>query len=308
MADRRRFIRLTSGKDAIVMYRTREQAAAYLFILPSFVSFIIFVLVPAVMGLGLSFFQWDLVSPIQFVGMENWSDLLENKEALGSIKTTIILVIISLPLTVICGLILALLVNKLPFGKTFFRSVFFIPSITSMVAMSVIWGNMYSKDIGLINYVLSQVGIQPVGWLSNPHMALISIVILGIWSSAGYNMLIFLAGLQGIDESLYEAAKVDGGGGFYIFWKITLPLLSPTLFFISITSIIGGLQSFEAVYLLTGGGPGYATTTLVYFIVNAAFKSFNMGLAATISLVLFMLILLVTLIQWRFQKKWVHYD
>ncbi|BBH19725.1 ABC transporter permease [Paenibacillus baekrokdamisoli] len=290
------------------MYRTREQAAAYLFILPSFVSFIIFVLVPAVMGLGLSFFQWDLVSPIQFVGMENWSDLLENKEALGSIKTTIILVIISLPLTVICGLILALLVNKLPFGKTFFRSVFFIPSITSMVAMSVIWGNMYSKDIGLINYVLSQVGIQPVGWLSNPHMALISIVILGIWSSAGYNMLIFLAGLQGIDESLYEAAKVDGGGGFYIFWKITLPLLSPTLFFISITSIIGGLQSFEAVYLLTGGGPGYATTTLVYFIVNAAFKSFNMGLAATISLVLFMLILLVTLIQWRFQKKWVHYD
>lgn len=308
MAVRRKSIRLTLGKDAIVMYRTREQVAAYLFILPSFVSFIIFVLVPAVMGLGLSFFQWDLVSPVHFVGMDNWSELLENKEALGSIKTTIIMVIISLPLTVVCGLMLALLVNKLPFGKTFFRSVFFIPSITSMVAMSVIWGNMYGKDNGLINYVLSQVGIQPVGWLSNPHMALISIVILGIWSSAGYNMLIFLAGLQGIDESLYEAAKVDGGSGVYIFWKITLPLLSPTLFFISITSIIGGLQSFEAVYLLTHGGPGYATTTLVYFIVNAAFKSFNMGLAATISLVLFMLILIVTLIQWRFQKKWVHYD
>ncbi|MBP1992077.1 carbohydrate ABC transporter permease [Paenibacillus eucommiae] len=290
------------------MNRTWGQLSAYLFILPSMICFIIFVLVPAVMGLGLSFFQWDLTSPIRYVGLDNWADFMKNKEAIASIRTTLLFVIISIPLTIAFGLLLALLVNKLPFGKPVFRSIFFIPAVTSMVAMSVIWGNMYTKDTGLINYMLSLFGISPVGWLSGSFTAIIAVIMFSLWHSAGYNMLIFLAGLQSIDETLYEAAKVDGASPFYVFRKVTLPLLSPTMFFIVITSVIGNLQTFEAVYLLTEGGPGYATTTLVYFIVNAAFKGFNMGLAATISTVLFALIAIVTLIQWKFQERWVHYN
>jgi multiple sugar transport system permease protein len=260
------------------------------------------------MGLGLSMFQWDLVSPIRFVGASNWVRLAGNMEALASIKNTILMVAISLPLNIAVGLTLALLVNKLPFGKAVFRSIFFMPAVTSLVAMSIIWQNMFTTDTGIINYGLRLLGIPPVQWLSDPAIALLSIVVVGLWHSAGYNMLIFLAGLQGIDETLYEAARVDGAKGSYVLWKITLPLLSPTMFFIVITSIIGGLQTFEAVYLLTAGGPGYATTTLVYFIVNAAFKSFDMGLAACISIVLFLLIFAVTIVQWKFQKKWVHYN
>lgn len=295
-------------KGEVIMNRTWGQLSAYLFILPSMICFIIFVLIPAVMGLGLSFFQWDLTSPIRYVGLDNWADFLNNKEAIASIRTTLLFVIISIPLTIAFGLLLALLVNKLPFGKPVFRSIFFIPAVTSMVAMSVIWGNMYTKDTGLINYGLSLLGISPVGWLSSPLTAIFSVILFSLWHSAGYNMLIFLAGLQAIDETLYEAAKVDGASPFYVFRKVTLPLLSPTMFFIVITSVIGNLQTFEAVYLLTEGGPGYATTTLVYFIVNAAFKGFNMGLAATISTVLFVLIAIVTLIQWKFQERWVHYN
>jgi len=291
----------------MTIVRSREQLAAYLFLLPSAICFIIFVLFPAAIGLGLSFFKWDLISPIQFVGLANWSDLAGNKEAIASIRTTVLLVAVSLPFTILSGLVLALLVNRLPLGQNLFRSAFFTPAVTSLVAMSVIWGNMYGKETGLINYALGQLGISPLEWLSDPYLAIVAIVLFSVWHSAGYNMLILLAGLQGIDETLYEAAKVDGAGNVYVFWRITLPLLSPTLFFVIITSVIGNLQSFEAVYLLTKGGPGYATTTLVYFIVNAAFKGFNMGLAATISTVLFALIAIVTVVQWRLQRKWVHY-
>ncbi|MFD0717313.1 carbohydrate ABC transporter permease [Paenibacillus sp. GCM10027626] len=288
--------------------RKREQLAAYLFLSPSIASFALFILLPAVMGMGLSFFQWDLTSPPQFAGMSNWLEFADNQEAIASIKTTLLFVALSLPLTIVVGLALALLVNRIPLGKGFFRSSFFLPSITSMVAMSVIWSNIYGRETGLLNYLLGLAGIPQVDWLSDPSTALFSIVLFSIWHSAGYNMLIFLAGLQGIDETLYEAAKVDGAGPLYMFRKITLPLLSPTMFFIVITSVIGNLQSFEAVYLLTGGGPGYSTTTLVYFIVNAAFKGFNMGLAATISTVLFALIAVVTILQWKLQEKWVHYN
>jgi multiple sugar transport system permease protein len=291
------------------MNKIREQLAAYLFISPSFVFFTVFVLVPAVMGLGLSFFNWDLgASTFEFAGLDNWKLLFDNREAWLSIKNTLLLVAISLPLSLAIGLGLALMVNKLPFGKMLFRSIFFAPVVTSLVAMSIIWRTMYASDTGIINYGLQLLGLPAVEWLSEPIGALFAVVILTLWHSSGYNMLIILAGLQGVDESLYEAATVDGSNKWSMFWKITLPLLSPTLFFITVTSVIGGLQSFEAVYLLTGGGPGYATTTLVYFIWNSAFNSMDMGLAATISIVLFLLIFIVTLIQWKFQRKWVHYN
>lgn len=294
-------------KEGAAIARAREQLAACLFLLPSFISFIMFVLLPAVMGLGLSLFQWNLTSPIRYVGLDNWAQFAHNKEALSSIATTLLLAAVSLPLTLAFGLLLALLVNRLPFGKGVFRSAFFTPSVTSVVAMSIIWGNMYGKETGLINYALGWIGVSPVGWLSDPFLAIVAVVMFSVWHSAGYNMLILLAGLQSIDETYYEAARVDGAGAWYAFWRITLPLLSPTLFFIVITSVIGNLQAFESVYLLTKGGPGYATTTLVYFIVNAAFKGFNMGLAATISTVLFVMIGAVTAVQWRLQRKWVHY-
>lgn len=290
------------------MIHRREQWAAYLFLTPSFAAFLVFVLVPVVIGFGLSFFQWDLVSAVRFVGLENWNHLLARKDVMISFFNTIWIVALSLPLTVVIGLALALLVHKLPFGKVVFRSAFFAPSVTSLVAMSIIWRNMYATDTGLLNYLMGWFGVSPIGWLDNSTSALISAVVFGVWHSAGYNMLIFLAGLQGIDETYYEAARVDGAGAFRTLWSITLPLLTPTLFFIVITTVINGLQTFESVYLLTGGGPGYATTTLVYSVVNAAFTAFDTGLAASISVLLFLLVMIATIIQWKFQNRWVHYN
>lgn len=287
--------------------RSQEQLAAYALLLPSLIAFITFAAIPAIMGLGLSLFRWNLLSPPQFAGLENWATLLNHTAALASIRTTVLLVALTVPLGIVVGLALALLLNKLPWGRAIFRTIFFAPVVTSLIAISFVWRNMYDTQTGLINYLLGVIGIRPVPWLTDPNVAVLSVVLLLVWQSAGFKMLIFLAGLQSIDESLYEAATVDGARRWKTFWTITLPLLSPTMFFVAVTSIITGFQTFEAVYVLTQGGPGYATTTLVYFIVQAAFRSFDMGLAAAMSLVLFGFIFVVTLVQWHFQDRWVHY-
>jgi multiple sugar transport system permease protein len=295
-------------KAGELMRLRKEEASAFLLLSPSTLLYVVFLLIPTIIGLGLSFYKWDMMSSPEFVGLQNWGKILEMPQAMASILNTIIITVIAVPLTIIVGLALALLVNKLPWGKMIFRSVFFSPVVASLVVMSIVWNFLYSTQTGYFNYLLKLMGFKEVAWLTDPKIAILSVIIMLVWHNSGYNMLIFLAGLQVIDESLYESAKIDGAGKFYIFWKLTLPLLSPVMFFIVITSTISNLQTFEAVYLLTGGGPGYATTTLVYFIVNAAFKSFDMGLAATLSIVLFALIALVTFIQWKFQDKWVHYD
>lgn len=286
----------------------RETAAAAVFLLPSVSVFVVFFLIPALVGLGLCLFSWNLIGSPEFVGLENFRNMVDNPEALHSIVFTIGFVLVSVPIGVAVGLMLALLVESLPWGKLFLRSIFFAPSVSSLIAMSLVWSALYSTDTGLFNYLLSKVGIGPVPWLTNPVMAPISIIILTIWSGSGFTMLIFIAGLRSIDRELYEAASIDGANGLALFRHITWPLLSPSIFFVVITSTISGLQVFDQVYLLTGGGPGYATTTLVYFIVQAAFTQYDVGLAAAMSLTLFVFIGIVTAIQWHAQRRWVHYS
>lgn len=288
--------------------RRRETFAAYLFLGPALVAFVVFFAIPAIMGLGLTFFDWDLVSSPEFVGLKNWQTLLNDKQAAASIRFTLLFVVLSVPLGIIAGLVLAMVVDGLPRGSAIYRAVFFTPVVSSMLAMSVVWASIFNTDLGLLNYALKLVGIPSVNWLGDPRISPLAVVIMSVWQSSGYVMLIYLAALRGIDDAYYEAAAIDGSSRWQMFRHITLPLLSPATFFVLVTSAISRLQAFEQVYVLTGGGPGYATTTLVYFIVQAAFTNFDAGRAATISLVLFVFIGLVTAIQWIFQKRWVHYD
>jgi multiple sugar transport system permease protein len=193
-------------------------------------------------------------------------------------------------------------------GITVFRGIFFIPVITSAVAVAMIFRWLYNRDFGLINLALAFVGLPSVPWLSSTAWAMPAVILMAIWKRVGYDMVIYLAGLQAIPPQLYEAAQIDGAGRWHRFRHITLPLLTPTTFFILVISLIGSFQVFDLAFILTSGGPGNATNTIVMYVYNQAFQFFHMGYAAAVAWVLFAIILVITLIQWRIQKRWVHYE
>lgn len=207
------------------------------------------------------------------------------------------------------GLLLAVILNrKMPkFFVNFFRFSFFLPVVIGYVYVSIVWSNLYSTDTGVFNYFLSLLGLEKVGWLTNKSIVLFSIILMDIWKNAGFFMVIFLAGLQNIPAQYYEAAQIDGANRFRLFRHITLPLLSPTMFFNVIWCSINALQVFDAVYILTQGGPGDASRSIVVYIYESAFQKFNLGYASATSIILFLAIGLLTLIQFRASKKWVHY-
>lgn len=285
----------------------REMTAAYLFLSPAFVFLIIFTAIPSVYALVLSFCKWDLITSPKFVGLAQWVKAVSSREATTSIGVTLGITMASAPIALAIGLWLAIMLDKLPFGKVLFRTAFFAPFVATLTAVSFVWSDLFNTTNGYFNYILQQIGLPPVGWLIYPLAAQISVSVVLIWQSIGFNMLLFLAGLQGIDQTYYEAAVVDGAKGRDIFWHITLPMLSPTTFFLLINMIIRGFQLYESVFILTAGGPGYSTTTLVYFIYRAAFKNYNIGLASALSMVLFVLIGITTMIMWRLQNRMVQY-
>lgn len=296
----------TKPEYSAVRLERREGIAAYTLLLPSFVPFVIFIALPMIMAVGLSFYRWSPFAPPRFVGLENWVRLASEGVQLTAITNTIAIVGFGIPISMAIGLGLALLLDDLPFGKVIFRSVFFAPATTSLVAISIVWRNLYQYDTGLLNYIISLVGMDPVRWLGTN--ALLAVTILYIWHTSGFHMLLFLAGLQTINPSLIDAARVDGAGAIDVLRHVTLPGLTPVIFFILITSTISGLQAFELVYLLTAGGPGDRTTTIVYYIVQTAFRRSDLGMASVMSIVLFVLIAIPTFIQWKFQDRWVSYE
>ena len=287
--------------------KSREAMAAYGFLLPAFVALVIFVAVPAVWAFALSFTRWDMISSPRFVGLSQWVRVFESTAPKTSVITTLIIVGLSAPIALAIGLALAVLLDKVRRGKILYRTIFFMPFVASLTAVSFVWADLFDTQNGIINYYLSQIGIDAVSWLIRPASARIAVSIVLIWQSVGFNMLIFLAGLQSIDDSYYEAAIVDGANGWQRFTRITLPLLSPYIFFLVINMIIRGFQVYESVYVLTAGGPGYSTSTLVYFIYTTAFRNYNAGLASAMSMVLFALIGFFTLLTWKFQDRWVFY-
>lgn len=286
-----------------------QGASAALFLTPACVAFAIFVVTPAVLAIGLSFYRWDMATPPTFAGLANWRGLADDGRALQALGFTTVYVAVSVPLTVLVGMTLAVLLHGLNrVARIVLQSIFFAPAVSSTLAMSLVWKTIYGSDTGLLNYIFSFAGLPRVNWLGSSTLAPLAVVLMSVWAGAGYSMLIYLARLQALDRTIYEAAAIDGAGPWATLSRVTVPLLSPLTFFIAVVATITGLQAFEQVYLLTQGGPGYATTTIVYFIVDTAFTRLNVGEAAAMSIVLFLFIGLVTLLQWRLQRRWVSYE
>jgi ABC-type sugar transport system permease subunit len=287
---------------------TTNTLAAYLFLLPNFSGFLVFMFLPIVASLALSFTEWDLLGPIRFVGLRNFKELIHDQDFWRYVYNTLFMMLV-IPVGMVGSLFLATVMNRKLKGIIAFRTVYFLPTIASGVALLILWKWIYNPDYGLMNALLESVMIKGPAWLRDTNWAKPAIMIMTFWTAVGgYNMILYLAALQGVPQQLYEAANIDGANGWHKFWSITWPMVSPTSFFIFIMSVIGGFQGgFDAAYVMTKGGPAGATTTISYYIYTNAFELFRMGYAAAISWFLFIIVLFVTLINWRFGGKVVNY-
>ena len=280
------------------------------FLLPSLAGLLIFMIGPILASLGLAFSSWDPLLPAKFnfVGLDNFVNLFTDPIFWASLSHTFAYLLGYIPLVLVTGLGAALLLNRRLRGQTLFRAAFFTPVISAWVAVALLWTWIFNPQYGLVNFLVGLVGIQGPTWLFDPNWAMPAIIITSVWKDTGYLMAMFLNGLQNIPDEYYEAAAIDGASPWARFRYITLPMLSPTTFFALIISLISSFQVFDQVWIMTAGGPAGATTTLVEQIVNNAFHYGNMGYAAGLSWVLFLLVFIATIIQSRLQKQWVVYD
>lgn len=279
----------------------RDSLVAYSFIAPNFIGFCVFTLVPMIFAICLAFCDWDGVHAIQFVGLQNFADLLSDNTFKVSFVNTIIYAVGTVPLTLVCSLGLALLLNQKVFARNFFRTVAFFPYVASLVAVAAVWNMIFNPSMGPVNMVLSAFGVEELPrWAAGKETAMITVILFSVWKNMGYYMVIYLAGLQGTNPELNEAAELDGANRRQIFWHIILPQLRPTTFFVVIMLTITSFKVYDQMYMITQGGPGNATMTLVYDIYNVAFVGTpRYGYASAISMVLFALVLIVTLVQFR---------
>lgn len=292
-----------------VWRRSLNVRTALLYLLPSIVLFTVFIFYPMFKTIYLSFFLTDQQgNPALFVGFENYAYLLESESFKKSIKATFLFVLYTVPTGVILALALALLANEKLRGIGFFRTIFSSTMGISVAASSVVWLFLFHPSIGMFNRVLSLFQMEQVQWLLDPSWALISISITTIWMNTGFSFLILLGGLQNIDEHLYESAKIDGASYWYQLRRITIPMLSPTLFFIITISLINAFQTFGQVDILTKGGPSESTNVIVYSIYREAFINYQFGTASAQAVFLFLCILIVTILQFKFGERKVHYQ
>ena len=287
----------------------REAIAGYFFILPTLLSFLVFFLIPTISGLGMSFFDWDFFSEPEYVGADNFVELAKDKLFMTTLKNTALFAVSATALNVGLGMFIAIGINSIKWRwlKTFLRASYFIPFVISTVVVALLFGFLLQESTGVVNYYLTRLGFDKVPWLSSSLWAFRSIVLIDVWKHVGFFTLIFLAGLQAIPRELYEAAVVDGAGRFVRLRRVTIPLLTPSLFFSLIIALIGAFQVFESMFVLTNGGPGDATRTVVMLLYREAFGSFNMGYAASMAVVLFFVILALTVTQVRLGDRWVFY-
>jgi multiple sugar transport system permease protein len=286
----------------------QEALTGYLFILPSFVGFLAFLVVPMVMSLGISLYEWELLLPPQFAGLDNYRALLDDALFREVLFNTAYYVAGVVPLNILISLGLAVWLNSKLRGVTFYRLAFFLPVVTVTVAVSLVWKWMYEPHVGLINAALGWLGINGPTWLGDPRWAMPALILMSVWKGFGYNMVVFLAGLQGIPATVHEAAVIDGASTWQRFWRITLPLLSPAIFFAVVMTVITSFQVFDQALVMTRGGPVNATNTIVLYIYQNGFEFFRMGYAAAMAWVLFAIILAFTLLQMKAQNRWVHYE
>lgn len=291
-------------------WREREHPAlaAWLFLLPSFAGFAIFTAVPVVAAAVISFLDWNLFSPPVWAGLSNFIELGSDPTFWAALGNTAVFTFTSVPLTILVSFVLALMVNQGFKRIAVVRSLLLLPYATITVAVAFVWIWLYIPTGGLINRVIGLFGIDGPAWLVSDVWAMPALVLMSVWKSFGFGMVIFLAGLQAIPQHLYDAAKVDGASGARQLWHVTVPMLSPSIFFVVVTSIIGSFQVFDQALIMTNGGPGTSTTTLVMYIYRTAFENYNQGYASAQSLVLFAFILVITAIQFLAQRRLVHYD
>jgi multiple sugar transport system permease protein len=284
----------------------RREWSAYLFLAPGLIVFSIFTLFALLFAFYLTFHEWDIINPDKpFLGLKNYSRMMTDTDFQQSIINTFYFTGASVPLSMIIGLLIALLLNQGIRLRGLFRTMFFLPQVTPFIVVAIVWKWLYNGDYGLFNYYLLKAHLidQPLHWLSDQNLAMPAVVLMTVWAGIGFSMVVYLAALQAVPEELYEAAKVDGAGSVARFWNVTVPQLRPTTLFLLVIGIIGSLQVFTQIYVMTNGGPVDRTTTMVFYIYQAAFKFYQMGYASTLSFVLFAMTLVFTAIQlWLYKK------
>jgi multiple sugar transport system permease protein len=286
----------------------QSTTAAYFFLAPALSAIFVFFFLPVISAFVISFTDFDIytlgdISTLRFIGFENYSKLFDDPLFFTALKNTFYFVILAGPLSIAVSLGTAMLLNsKLVKFKAIFRLSYFIPVVTTLVAVAVVWRFIYHPKFGIINYFLSLLSIAPINWLGETSTAMPAIVLMSVWKNFGYNMIIFIAGLQNIPEDLYEAASIEGANGWQKFKSITIPMLAPTTVFISIITMIGYFQLFAEPYIMTQGGPLNSTLSIVQYMYQEGFRWWNMGYSASIAFVLFFIIMIGTLIQLKVQK------
>ncbi|SEO67575.1 carbohydrate ABC transporter permease [Paenibacillus sp. OV219] len=285
----------------------REAIIGYCFASPWFIGLIVFVLFPVFASLRYSFMDYDILQPPKWVGFANYTALLHDNLFWRSLYNTLYYVVFSVPLTIILGLAIALLLNIEIKGIAIYRTLYYIPSIVPMVAASILWAWIFDPNFGILTNFVHLFGLSAPGWLSDPAWAKNSLILMSLWG-AGSGMIIYLAGLKNIPKVYYEAADIDGAGTIQKFFHVTLPLITPTLFFQLIIGMIGSFQVFTQSYIITGGGPNDSTLFYVLYLYNNAFRFWKMGYASALAWVLFFIIMFLTWLNLKLSKRWVNYD
>lgn len=296
---------VTRKKSAFRKSRIQEAIWGYLFITPNFLIILLFTIIPVFFAFYISLTNWNILSDPNFVGFANYEKIFQDKVARETFFNTFYFTIVSVPLNVAITLVLAVFLNQKLRGITFFRTAYYLPVISASVAISLMFMWILANN-GLLNQMFESIGLEPVRWLTDPKIALNSVIGVTIWKGLGMNMIIFLAALQDIPHELVEAASIDGANRFQRFFKIIVPLMTPVIFFVTITGVIGSFQSFDLVYNMTKGGPGHATTVIGFYIWRQAFDYLKMGYGAALAYIVFAAILVLTLVQWILRKRWVY--
>lgn len=285
----------------------KEGKVAIAMLAPNLLGLLLFMIVPTISSFILSLTDWNLLTSPRFVGLTNFIDVIKDDIFWKTLWNTAVYTFWKVPVNIAISLVLAVLLNQKLYGRTAFRAILFLPMIASSVSVALLWQPLFSISNGWLNKILVTLGMSPSTWIYSPDTSMMSVIMVALWKEIGYYMVMFLAGLQSISPIYYEAAEIDGANSIQRFFHITLPLISPTTFFVTIISIIGSFQIFDLTTVLTSGGPANSTNTLVMYVYQAGFRFFRMGYASALSTVLFIVILALTIVQNKVSKKWVNY-
>ncbi len=289
--------------------RKREELLAFLFIAPAVLGVLIFQLYPTLFSFYISFTDWNLLQPPHWIGLANYVELFTiDPFFLNTMQNTATYTFWTVLGSLVLGIFFAVMLNQDIRGKYVYRAIYFVPVVAPTVAIALLWAWLYEPNIGIINGLLRMIGVQGPNWLGNTHWAMRSIIFEAVWAGLGFTILIYLAGLQGIPQEYYEAAQIDGANAFQKFRYITAPLISPVTFFLLVTGVIGGFQVFDIPFIMTGGGPANATQMVVMYLYNNAFVTQQMGLAAAVAFMVFVVIITLTVINFRISRRWVFYE